>query len=74
MYLPTHFEEHRPGELQRVLREHPLGALITALGPILTGAIVGAITSGLLYMATSLWRNDEITWSGLGMAVLLGAG
>ncbi len=51
----------------------PLGALITALGPILTGAIVGAITSGLLYMATSLWRNDEITWSGLGMAVLLGA-
>mgnify|MGYP006164127391 FL=1 len=29
MYLPTHFEEHRPGELQRVLREHPLGALIT---------------------------------------------
>jgi hypothetical protein len=51
----------------------PLGALITALGPILTGAIVGAITSGLLYMATSLWRNDEITWGGLGMAVLLGA-
>jgi transcriptional regulator len=29
MYLPTHFEEHRPGELQHVLREHPLGALIT---------------------------------------------
>jgi transcriptional regulator len=29
MYLPTHFEEHRPGELQRVLREHPLGALVT---------------------------------------------
>jgi transcriptional regulator len=29
MYLPTHFEENRPGELQRVLREHPLGALIT---------------------------------------------
>lgn len=29
MYLPTHFEEHRPGELQRVIREHPLGALIT---------------------------------------------
>jgi len=32
MYLPTPFEEHRPGELQRVMREHPLGALIT-LGP-----------------------------------------
>jgi len=29
MYLPAHFEETRPGELQRVLREHPLGALIT---------------------------------------------
>ena len=29
MYVPTHFEETRPGELQRVLREHPLGALIT---------------------------------------------
>jgi transcriptional regulator len=29
MYLPTHFEEHRPGELQRVLREHSLGALVT---------------------------------------------
>lgn len=29
MYLPTHFKEHRPGEMQRVLREHPLGALIT---------------------------------------------
>jgi transcriptional regulator len=29
MYLPTHFEEHRPGELQRVVREHPLGTLIT---------------------------------------------
>lgn len=29
MYLPTHFEEHRASEVQRVLREHPLGALIT---------------------------------------------
>lgn len=29
MYLPNHFEETRPGELQRVMREHPLGALIT---------------------------------------------
>jgi len=29
MYLPTHFEEHRAGEVQRVIREHPLGALIT---------------------------------------------
>lgn len=29
MYLPAPFEEHRPGELQRVLRDHPLGALVT---------------------------------------------
>lgn len=29
MYIRTHFEEHRPGELERVMREHPLGALIT---------------------------------------------
>lgn len=29
MYIPPLFEETRPGELQRVLREHPLGALIT---------------------------------------------
>jgi transcriptional regulator len=29
MYLPKHFEENRPGEWQRVLREHPLGALVT---------------------------------------------
>lgn len=29
MYLPTAFEELRPGELHRVMREHPLGTLIT---------------------------------------------
>ena len=29
MYIPAPFEESRPGELQRVLREHPLGALVT---------------------------------------------
>jgi len=29
MYIPPLFQETRPGELQRVLREHPLGALIT---------------------------------------------
>ena len=28
MYLPSHFTETRPAELQRLLREHPLGALI----------------------------------------------
>jgi len=29
MYIPSAFEEHRPGELQRVMRDFPLGALIT---------------------------------------------
>lgn len=29
MYIPSDFEEHRPGELQRVLRDFPLGVLIT---------------------------------------------
>lgn len=29
MYLPTHFAETRPEELNRIIREHPLGALVT---------------------------------------------
>lgn len=29
MYVPAHFAEHRPEELQRILREHPLGMLVT---------------------------------------------
>lgn len=29
MYLPEHFAEHRPEELHRVIRDHPLGMLIT---------------------------------------------
>jgi transcriptional regulator len=28
MYLPQHFEETRPEELQRVIREYPLGVLV----------------------------------------------
>ena len=51
----------------------PLGALMASLGPILTGAIVGAITSGLLYMATNLLNNDAITLGGLATAVAIGA-
>ncbi|MEH3085184.1 MAG: FMN-binding negative transcriptional regulator [Xylophilus ampelinus] len=30
MYVPPHFAEHRPEELHRILRAHPLGALVTA--------------------------------------------
>ncbi len=29
MYVPAHFAETRPEELQRVLRDHPLGILVT---------------------------------------------
>jgi transcriptional regulator len=29
MYLPSHFAESRPEQLQRIIREHPLGALVT---------------------------------------------
>ncbi|MET3441423.1 transcriptional regulator [Variovorax paradoxus] len=29
MYIPPHFAETRPEELQRVIRDHPLGALVT---------------------------------------------
>ena len=29
MYLPSHFAESRPEQLHRIIREHPLGALVT---------------------------------------------
>jgi transcriptional regulator len=29
MYVPAHFAETRPEELQRILRDHPLGMLVT---------------------------------------------
>jgi len=29
MYLPPHFTESRPEQLERIVREHPLGALVT---------------------------------------------
>ncbi|MFV3415824.1 FMN-binding negative transcriptional regulator [Pseudomonas nitroreducens] len=29
MYVPAHFEETRPDELHRLIREHPLGILVT---------------------------------------------
>jgi len=29
MYLPSHFEEHRPAVLHALVREHPLGLLVT---------------------------------------------
>ena len=29
MYVPAHFAETRPAELQRIIRDHPLGMLVT---------------------------------------------
>lgn len=29
MYLPSHFAEHNPAHLQRIIREHPLGTFVT---------------------------------------------
>lgn len=29
MYIPPHFAENRPEELQRIIRQHPLGVLVT---------------------------------------------
>jgi len=29
MYVPTHFAENRPQEMHRIIREHPLGILVT---------------------------------------------
>ncbi len=29
MYIPAHFAETRPEELHRIIREHPLGVLVT---------------------------------------------
>ena len=30
MYIPQHFAETRPEELHRIIREHPLGMLVTS--------------------------------------------
>jgi len=29
MYIPEHFAEHRPEQLHRIIRENPLGILVT---------------------------------------------
>ncbi|MEE9101806.1 FMN-binding negative transcriptional regulator [Pseudomonas nitroreducens] len=35
MYVPAHFEENRPDELHRLIREHPLGILVTGHAGVL---------------------------------------
>jgi transcriptional regulator len=48
MYLPSHFEETRPAVLQALLRQHPLGLLITqdAVGAPVTNAIPFMLEAG----------------------------
>jgi transcriptional regulator len=48
MYLPAHFEETRPAELQALLRLHPLGLLITqdAQGATVADAIPFLLDAG----------------------------
>ena len=72
MYIPPHFLEDRPAELQRVIRAHPLGVLVThdADGALDAdhlpfefdpGAGAGAGTHGVLSAhvarANPLWRR-----------------
>jgi Domain of unknown function (DUF4157) len=49
------------------------GAGLGILAAAAIGAGVGAVTSGLLYLASNLWSNQDITLKGLGKAVLIGA-
>jgi transcriptional regulator len=48
MYLPSHFEETRPAVLQALLRQHPLGLLITqdAVGAPVANAIPFMLEAG----------------------------
>ncbi len=68
MYLPAHFEESRPEVLQRLLREHPLGLLVTQQHdarleanaiPFLLDASVGTngILRGHLARANPQWQH-----------------
>lgn len=68
MYVPPHFAETRPEELHRIIREHPLGVLITqdttgALDanhiPFEFDATVGArgLLRGHIARANDLWKT-----------------
>jgi vacuolar-type H+-ATPase subunit H len=48
------------------------GAGLGLLAVIALGAVVGAVTSGLIAMATNLWTNQAVM-KGVGKAVLIGA-
>lgn len=71
MYLPTHFEEKRPGPLHALMREHPLGQLVTH-GPegldanplpfeLDTGGSPHAILRAHVARANPLWQQAANT-------------
>ncbi len=67
MYVPAHFAETRPDEIERIIREHPLGMLVTVTGDGLDANHVpfefdrASGTSGTLRAhvarANPLWRQ-----------------
>lgn len=67
MYIPDHFAETRPDELGRIIREHPLGMLVTQGGagldadhiPFEFDAGVGTpgILSAHVARANTLWQR-----------------
>jgi len=71
MYLPAHFEEHRPAVLHELLRRHPLGLLITQTpgGELLANSVPFVLDAdpaggpGLLRAhvarANPLWRDSR---------------
>lgn len=67
MYIPPHFAETRPEALQRIIREHPLGVLVTHGGAGLDadhlpfefdpGAGTHGLLTGHVARANSLWQR-----------------
>lgn len=67
MYIPPHFADTRPETLQRIIREHPLGVLVTHGGAGLDadhlpfefdpGAGTHGLLTGHVARANSLWQR-----------------
>ena len=53
MYVPAHFAETRPEELARIIREYPLGVLVTH------DANVGARCERLISMSDGRIISDD---------------
>ena len=67
MYIPPHFAESRPEELHRIMREHPLGVLVTQGSAGLDGDHIPfefepgrgphGVLSGHVARANTLWQR-----------------